>query len=135
MGDSGVFYDGSETFEHHGMYLLGYILSDFEEDVFPPDLLELMEETYTTGDMTMVARELSGGPPNLAATVASIRDEDGEPLGLVTVVRDITEVKSIQQHMSDFVSMVAHELRSPLGAIAQYLDVILAGVSAEQPEK
>jgi len=103
--------------------------------LFPSDLLELMEETYAKGEMTMVARELGGGPPNLAANIAIIRDEEGEPLGLVTVVRDITEAKSLQQRMSDFVSMVAHELRSPLGAIAQYLDVILTGITAEQPEK
>jgi two-component system phosphate regulon sensor histidine kinase PhoR len=103
--------------------------------LFPSDLLELMEEAYAKGGMTMVARELGGGPPNLAANVAIIRDEEGASLGLVTVVRDITEVKSIQQRMSDFASMVAHELRSPLGAIAQYLDVILTGVTAGQPEK
>jgi signal transduction histidine kinase len=44
------------------------------------------------------------------------------------VIRDITELKSLQQAMSDFVSMVAHELRSPLGAISQYLDVLKAGI-------
>ncbi|MDH4179998.1 MAG: ATP-binding protein, partial [Armatimonadota bacterium] len=103
--------------------------------LFPSDLLELMEEASASGETTMVARELGGGPPNLAANIAIIRDEEGEPLGLVTVVRDITEAKSIQQRMSDFVTMVAHELRSPLGAIAQYLDVILTGVTADQPEK
>ncbi|MFB3880466.1 MAG: response regulator [Armatimonadota bacterium] len=104
-------------------------------DVFPPDLLALMEAAYEGGETTMVSRELSGGPPNLAATIATIRDEAGEPLGLVTVIRDITEMKTLQQRMSDFVTMVAHELRSPLGAIAQYLDVILAGVTAGNPDK
>ena len=103
--------------------------------LFPSDLMELMEEAYAKGGTTMVARELGGGPPNLAANIAIVRDEEGEPLGLVTVVRDITEAKSIQQRMSDFVTMVAHELRSPLGAIAQYLDVILTGVTAGQEEK
>jgi PAS domain S-box-containing protein len=106
-----------------------------EARLFPPDLLSLMEEAYNRGETTMMSRELAGGPPSLAASIATIRDEAGESLGLVTVVRDITEAKSLQQRMSDFVSMVAHELRSPLGAIAQYLDVILNGITADNPEK
>jgi len=104
-------------------------------ELFPADLLAMMEEAYSEGQATMVARELRGGPPNLAANIAIIRDEAREPLGLVTVIRDITEVKGLQQRMGDFVQMVAHELRSPLGAIAQYLDVILTGVTAGSPEK
>jgi signal transduction histidine kinase len=120
-------------------------------EIFPSDLLALMDVAYGGGETTMMSRELqvarsaeatamaatglASGPPNLAATIATIRDEAGESLGLVTVIRDITEMKTLQQRMSDFVSMVAHELRSPLGAIAQYLDVILAGVTAGNPEK
>lgn len=104
-------------------------------ELFPAELLALMEEAYEGRETTMISRELPGGPPNLAASLAAIRDEVGESLGLVTVLRDVTEQKSIQQRMSDFVSMVAHELRSPLGAIAQYLDVVLAGITADDPEK
>ncbi|MBN1460672.1 MAG: response regulator [Armatimonadetes bacterium] len=104
-------------------------------EVFGEELLALMLEASGSEAATMVSRELSGGPPNLAASIAPIRVEDGEPLGLVTVIRDITEVKSVQQRMSDFVSLVAHELRSPLGAVAQYLDVMLGGVTAGDPEK
>ncbi len=111
---------------------LGQTLST---EMFPTDLLAMMEEAYSEEQTTMLARELRGGPPNLAASISIIRDETREPLGMVTVIRDITEVKSLQQRMSDFVSLVAHELRSPLGAIAQYLDVILGGVTAGSPEK
>jgi PAS domain S-box-containing protein len=104
-------------------------------ELFPAALLALMEEASLAGATSMISRELPGGPPNLAATIAPVRDERGESLGLVTVLRDITEVKSIQQRLSDFVSLVAHELRSPLGAVSQYLDVILGGITADNPEK
>jgi signal transduction histidine kinase len=87
-----------------------------------------MAQARTGGEVTMAGHELPGGPPHLAANVAPIRDEAGERLGIVTVLQDITELKSLQQAMSDFVSMVAHELRSPLGAISQYLDVLKAGI-------
>ncbi len=103
--------------------------------LFPTDLLALMDASYSGGETTMMSRELQSGPPNLAATITTIRDDAGESLGLVTVIRDITEMKTLHQRMTDFVTMVAHELRSPLGAVAQYLDVILAGVTAGNPEK
>lgn len=103
-------------------------------ELFPRELLEWMAQAWVDDGVTMVAHELPGGPPNLAANIAPIRDEAGEQLGVVTVLRDITELKSLQQAMSDFVSMVAHELRSPLGAISQYLDVLKAGIVTD-PEK
>jgi PAS domain S-box-containing protein len=103
-------------------------------ELFSEALVGWMEQALTDVEATMVAHELSGGPPNLAANIALVRDEAGEPLGVVTVLRDITELKTLQQAMSDFVSMVAHELRSPLGAIAQYLDVLRAGI-VKDPEK
>lgn len=104
-------------------------------DLFPPDLLALMEEMYAAADVSMLSRELAGGPPYLAATISVVRDEARDPLGLVAVIRDVTEAKSLQQRMGEFVSLVAHELRSPLGAIAQYLDVILAGIASGSPDK
>ena len=103
-------------------------------DLFPSELLGWMEEVLGDADTTRADRELSGGPPHLAANIAPIHDEAGETLGVVAMVRDVTEAKSIQQRMGDFVSMVAHELRSPLGAISQYLDLILTGGVSDQPD-
>ncbi len=102
---------------------------------FPAELLHWMEAARAGGEATMVARDLPGGPPHVSANVAVITDEGGEALGAVAVLRDVTEMKSLEQSLRAFVSMVAHELRAPLGAVAQYLDVILNGFTAGQPEK
>jgi signal transduction histidine kinase len=56
-------------------------------------------------------------------------------IGVVTVLRDITELKELDKAKSTFVSMVAHELRAPLAAIEGYLDVILEGVGGDDPQK
>ncbi len=40
-------------------------------------------------------------------------------------------LKAVEQMKSDFVAMVAHELRSPLASIEQQLAVILAGILGE----
>jgi signal transduction histidine kinase len=69
------------------------------------------------------------------ANCAPIKDEKGQIIGAVTVLRDITELKELDKAKSTFVSMVAHELRAPLAAIEGYLDVILDGVGIEDPQK
>ncbi|MDZ7762970.1 MAG: hypothetical protein U5K00_00890 [Melioribacteraceae bacterium] len=39
--------------------------------------------------------------------------EDGELAGIVLVIRNITELKKIEKIKNQFVSMVAHELKTP----------------------
>jgi len=51
----------------------------------------------------------------------------GQFLGTVTVLRDITEVKRVEQVKAKFMNMVAHELRTPLSAVDGYLSVIGEG--------
>jgi len=72
----------------------------------------------------------SGHEPNevLAATLSPILGEKQEVIGVVVVLRDISEQKRIEKSKSDFVRMVAHELKAPLGAIEGYLNLILEGM-------
>ena len=49
----------------------------------------------------------------------------GEFLGIVTVLRDITQEVEAERARSDFVSNVSHELRLPLTAIKGYCDLLL----------
>ena len=44
------------------------------------------------------------------------------------ILRDVTETWRAEQDRNRFVSMVAHELKSPLSAIINYLNVILSGM-------
>ncbi|MBL7175037.1 MAG: response regulator [Desulfobacteraceae bacterium] len=56
-------------------------------------------------------------------------------VGAVTVLEDITAFKQLDQMKSDFVNMVAHELRSPLVAIRQQNSVLLEGLCGPLKEK
>jgi PAS domain S-box-containing protein len=58
------------------------------------------------------------------AQTSAIFDETEEFLGTVTIIRDITELKKIEQVKNQFVNMVAHELKAPIAAIVGYLDMI-----------
>jgi signal transduction histidine kinase len=55
--------------------------------------------------------------------------------GAVTVLEDITLFKQLDQMKSDFVNMVAHELRSPLVSIRQIQSVLLEGLAGPLAEK
>lgn len=65
----------------------------------------------------------------ISARFAPILDDNGECQGVVTVLRDITREREIAQAKSDFVSIVAHELRTPMTSIKGYADLLLNGAA------
>lgn len=82
-----------------------------------------------------LVRELApqDGNRTLMANVAPVRDEAGEKIGAVAVLRDISDLKALDRAKSQFVSMVSHELRAPLAAIEGYLGLVLGG--RQKPEE
>ncbi len=50
-----------------------------------------------------------------------------ELAGLILLVQDISDEWEAQQNRNRFVSMVAHEITSPLAAIVGYIDVVMSG--------
>jgi len=56
-------------------------------------------------------------------------------LGAVAVLRDITALKKLEVAKSMFVSMVAHEIKSPLAAVEGYLHVVLGGIGGNDPQR
>src|SRR5579863_5454294 len=53
-----------------------------------------------------------------------------EPLCLI-VARDVTAIRDATRLKANFLSMITHELRSPLNAIHGYLDLALTGIAGE----
>jgi len=62
-------------------------------------------------------------------------DLGGEPGGVILLIEDVTEEWKVEQDKNRFVSMVAHELKSPMAAIISYIDAINTGVFDDQVEK
>jgi two-component system phosphate regulon sensor histidine kinase PhoR len=63
----------------------------------------------------------------LAGTAVAMRDASGTPLGTVLTLRDITELKRLEEIRMEFVVNVTHELRTPLTAIRGYAETLLDG--------
>ncbi len=61
----------------------------------------------------------------LQASTAVIENEDGQTVGMVSVLSDVTRQKEVEEMKNKFVSNVSHELRTPLVAIQKSLGLIL----------
>lgn len=57
-------------------------------------------------------------------SVSDVRSEDGEMAGWVLVLRDISHFKRLNDNMSEFLSTVSHDMRSPLTFMKGYLDML-----------
>ncbi len=79
--------------------------------------------------------EFNFGEKILSVRCIPFRDRLNRNLGTITVMNDITSLKKIDQLKSDFVSMVAHEVQSPLNSIGMQLKVILDGLAGDVTEQ
>ncbi len=61
----------------------------------------------------------------LAGTAVAIRDAHGAIQGTVLALRDITQLKRLEEMRMEFVVNVSHELRTPLTAIRGYAETLL----------
>jgi two-component system phosphate regulon sensor histidine kinase PhoR len=92
------------------------------------ELVELTEE------ICCEAEEGQPGPV-LSARCLPYIDRAGRNVGTITVLHDITTLKRMDQIKSDFVSMVSHEIRSPLNSVLAQLKVILDGLAGTVTKK
>lgn len=54
-----------------------------------------------------------------------VRDEHGNPTGIVALFSDITEIRRLERMKTEFVSAVSHELRTPLTSIKGFIATLL----------
>jgi signal transduction histidine kinase len=82
-----------------------------------------------------VSQEIQAGKNTLRAISAPALGPDETVVGTVTVLEDVTAFKQLDEMKSDFVNMVAHELRSPLVSIRQQNSVLLEGLAGPLQDK
>jgi two-component system, OmpR family, phosphate regulon sensor histidine kinase PhoR len=120
--------------------VIGHNVSELIKDARLLDIIDQAinqpEDTFAeiTDEITLPA---SKEKDEIIIGVRSIpfRDRLNRNLGSVTVFNDITVLKKVDQLKSDFVSMVAHEIKSPLNSILMQLNVVLDGLAGELTEK
>jgi PAS domain S-box-containing protein len=71
----------------------------------------------------------------LAARCVPFRDRLSRNVGTVTVIHDITALKERDKLKSDFVSMVAHEIQSPMNSVLALVKVVQDGLAGGLTDK
>ena len=82
------------------------------------------EYSQETGGALLLRRGDADSPQWVEAHSAPLRGEGGALIGVVSVLSDVTEARGIEQAKSDFVSFVAHEMRSPLTSISGFSSML-----------
>jgi len=95
----------------------------------PPEITrEIINEITVSGPKGSEEKIYSAG-------CAPFRGRTSENLGTITVLHDITALKQMDQMKSDFVSMVSHEVRSPMNSLLMQLKIISDGLAGDVTDK
>jgi PAS domain S-box-containing protein len=86
----------------------------------------------TSRGFDMFFRIRDGRRVPVSATAAPISGADGESVGAVEVIRDISDEQEVDQLKSSLVSTVSHELRTPLTMIQGFSELLLTRDLAEK---
>jgi PAS domain S-box-containing protein len=108
-------------------------------EVMPPHVNKLTTTAFNKNKKGEVAEyeywlEI-GGETKWYSAKLSPMFSDGEFVGSVAVVRDVTEHKKLDQLKDEFIGLVSHELRSPLTVITGAVNTVLAEGARLSPEE
>jgi len=76
---------------------------------------------YVEGDL----RRQSGGTVSVGITYAPLFDREGRLVNIIANVRDITRFREADEIKSTFISVISHELKTPVALIKGYADTLL----------
>ena len=92
------------------------------------ELAEALEAAAIQGvSQTRTVRLMRPAQRELQIRSAPLRSAVGNLDGAVAVLRDVTEMRRLEQVRTEFVANVSHELRTPLTAIKGFIETLLDG--------
>lgn len=90
--------------------------------------------SLATDKTDVLVREILVAERILLGTATLLNDREGNPVGTVIILRDITTQKKIEELKNQFVTLVSHELRAPISAMHGYIDVVLNQSAGDDPQ-
>ncbi len=105
-----------------------------------PEQLPCMIVLATQAPCLDVMYNLTAGSRKIPvlSSATPLLNNSGKVVGSVEIIRDISTLKALEQEKEDFVSMLSHDLKSPLTAIVGSIDLVreerLGKINQEQKE-
>jgi PAS domain S-box-containing protein len=117
-----------------GERITGYTKKEFLKmhmsAVVSPEHLELVKKMMAkkfNADLSTVYEieiiQKDGGKIPVEISSRSLY-EDGVPVGIIGIARDITDRKSLEQQKDIFFSLITHEIKNPLSSIKAFAEVL-----------
>lgn len=103
-------------------------IGQYSLDKLPDGLTDIvtrmLSEKKTVNKSFTTQYEINNGDMYIDATCSPVPQHDGTVAGVVIVLKNITGFKKIEKIKNQFVSMVAHELKTPLAAVLGYIRIM-----------
>jgi two-component system NtrC family sensor kinase len=78
----------------------------------------------TTGTAAESKLELTADNRDFLAAVSTVHTSDGQAIGRVAVLQDVTDLKEVDRLKSEFLDGISHDLRSPLTYMRNYAGLL-----------
>ncbi len=117
--------------------LTGYEANEWSFDLMKPqkpddvsDFVQDLDAVYDSLSSGMMwegrgpVRRKDGVPFDAHVILTRIDNEDGSPIGTVTILRDVSQEKALEAQKSLFVANASHELRTPITNLTTRLYLI-----------
>lgn len=99
------------------------VISSSDSEVENPILRVLNEGVVVTG-VELTVRQPDGTLVPVVASAAPVRADDGTIDAIVGIFQDVGPLKEAERLRDEFISMVSHELRSPLTPIRGFAQLV-----------
>jgi two-component system, OmpR family, phosphate regulon sensor histidine kinase PhoR len=99
-------------------------------------LVSLLQEVFRDRPVASVELTLKQADSRqdllILASATRVTNRDGRTIGTVTVLRDVTKEREADRIKTELVSMVAHELKSPLTSIYGFSELLIESESQDK---
>jgi len=129
-----VFYNSKATdlFGLQGDTILGTPIGNClkNEDIlsFLTEAMKLTRPRHSVGHRESL---IEIDDVRLRVLIDPIRGEDNTVIGFLIQLDDISQISAMDQLKADFMTMVSHELKSPLSALLMQISVVLDGLAGD----
>ncbi len=103
-----------------------FILEKDENQPYPDFIAEVIKKgtVKTLANHTVLKRK-DGTKIAISDSAAPLKDEKGKIFGCVVILRDVSRERELEKAKDNFISIAAHELRTPLGLMRWNIELML----------